>query len=155
MIQTRPLLERFLGHVQFNENGHWIWTGRPNNKGYGRIGRGGKYGGMQFAHRAAYELFLGRIPEGLEIDHVCRVTMCVNPDHLEAVTHRENLRRGDTFTRKQLAKTHCPQGHPYDEENTYISVRGLRYCRTCVRVANRKSYRKRKARQANDQVSTL
>jgi hypothetical protein len=80
----------------------------------------------------------------LTIDHLCRVRHCVNPDHLEAVTCRENLLRGETLQAANVAKTECPQGHPYDEENTYVYPNGRRDCRTCNAAACAR-YRARKA----------
>ncbi|MGA4541309.1 HNH endonuclease signature motif containing protein [Uniformispora flossi] len=74
------------------KDGHWLWTGSTNRKGYGRFWFQGR---SEEAHRVAYELFVGPIPDGLQIDHVCRVRPCVNPEHLEPVTHEENYRRGN------------------------------------------------------------
>ena len=108
------------------------WPGARTPTGYGRSGRDG------YAHREAYERAKGPIPAGLEIDHLCWNRGCVNPDHLEAVTHRVNLLRGDTITARAAAATECPSGHPYVDGNIYRSG-GHRYCRTCVlaRVARR------------------
>ena len=106
----------------------WLWTAEylmPN--GYGQLGVGGAAGGMQYAHRVAYELLVGPIPDGLEIDHLCFVRHCVNPDHLEPVTHAENVRR------QKARITHCPQGHAYDAANTHIGKKGERKCRACGR----------------------
>ena len=92
---------------------------------------------MILAHRFSYEHFRELIPEGLQIDHLCRVRHCVNPVHMEAVTQQENIRRGKAGQRTgelNLAKTHCPYGHPYDEENTYVILStGNRQCRICRR----------------------
>lgn len=125
------------------ETGCWEWSANCNDHGYGRFGVKGR---MQAAHRVAYEIFVGPIPEGHQIDHTChnqdakcaggkacRHRRCVNPAHLEAVTKRENLMRGQTFVAANAAKTHCPQEHPYDEENTYITRSGSRICKTCQR----------------------
>lgn len=92
-------------------------------------GRSGEYGWVdrEYAHRVAYIEANGPIPDGLEIDHLCRVTLCVNPSHLEAVTHAENVRRG------LAVRTACPQGHDYTEANTYRNPKGHRLCRTCNR----------------------
>lgn len=106
----------------------WLWPrGGPRSR-YGKFG----FNGDSFcAHRVAYELAVGPIPDGLTIDHLCRETFCVNPQHLEAVTQQENNRRSTGFCGTNIQKTHCPYGHPY---STYKSGRsaGHRYCRTCL-----------------------
>jgi len=114
-------------------DGCWLWTGYINPNGYAMFGR-------RWAHRVAYEFFVGPIPEGLELDHLCRVPACVNPAHLEAVTHRENMRRAPATNR-----TVCPGGHPYDESNTHITKAGKRHCRACDRDRHRVAWAKRKA----------
>jgi hypothetical protein len=135
-----PLAERFWAKVD-KTGGCWLWTGTVAPNGYGRISMGSKYPG---AHRVAYELLVGPIPVGTELDHLCRVRLCVKvvadeqgPAHLEAVTHAENIRRGVgwlTVAEMMRAKTHCPQGHPYDEANTYRwRGTGGRQCRACRR----------------------
>jgi hypothetical protein len=125
----RTTEQRFLSKVRLS-NGCWIWTGHVEKNGYGRIGVNGK---MRWAHRIAYELFIGLIPKGKELDHLCRVPACVNPRHLEPVTHKENMRRSPLGAGvMHKAKTKCPQGHDYSFENTYI-FRGMRYCRVCAR----------------------
>lgn len=92
----------------------------------------------QQAHRVAYELFVAEIPEGFDLDHLCRNRGCVNPDHLEPVTRRENLLRGETIPARNARITHCPQGHPYDAENTRIRPCGRRRCAACNREAARR-----------------
>src|SRR5690606_7991791 len=94
----------------------------------------------------AYELLVGPISAGLYLDHLCRTPRCVNPHHLEPVTARENSLRGETVLARNLAKTHCPSGHEYTQENTYRAgpakktPNGSRQCRTCVRERKRAAY---------------
>ena len=105
----------------------WEWTGARHNKGYGIFWRQGR---SHYAHRIAYEILVGPIPEGLESDHLCRNHACVNLLHIEPVTRSVNTLRGDHWQRR---KTHCPQGHPYTPENTYLKPNGWRLCRACWR----------------------
>lgn len=118
----------------------WLWTGALDRHGYAAIKVDKR---RHLAHRLAYELFVGPIPNGLVIDHTCRVRHCVNPDHLEPVTNRENLLRGEGFAAKNTAKTHCPQRHPYDDANTIIRRGGRRRCRTCHNSATNRKVRSR------------
>lgn len=106
----------------------WLWTGGKDAMGYGTIIVSRR---SVRAHRASYEAFVGPIPGGLDIDHLCRVKACVNPSHLEPVTHSENLRR------HYATITTCPRGHAYDEANTYRDTAGKRRCRTCMRERQR------------------
>lgn len=119
--------QKFVDHA----SGCWLWTACLTKNGYGRFSWDGK---VRLAHRVAYELLVGPIPEGLEIDHLCRVRHCVNPDHLEPVTRRENIHRGFGITAVHARKTHCPKGHEYTEDNLLLSAldRGNRVCKTCL-----------------------
>lgn len=111
------------------ETGCWVWRPPLHNTGYSQITvRRKKTSG----HRAAYMLLKGEIPHDMVIDHLCRTRACVNPEHMELVTNKENLLRGEGFSAVNAKKTHCPQGHSYSEENTYM-LRGYRNCRTCMR----------------------
>lgn len=117
-----------------------VWCGTLATNGYGQIGLRSHH--KKFAHRISYELAKGPIPEGLVIDHLCHVRSCVNPDHLEAVTNEENLRRGDGFALRNGRRGHCRNGHEYTPANTYINPNNDsdKRCRTCaqLRDLNRK-----------------
>lgn len=111
-----------------NENGCWLWQRRIDVHGYGRLGK-------RLAHRLSYEAIIGPIPKGLTLDHLCRTPMCVNPDHLEPVTNRENILRGHGPSALASRATHCKHGHEFSADNTLI-CRGHRYCRACIRRRN-------------------
>ena len=114
--------------------GCWIWNGAKNPLGYGKLYVDGRW--LQ-AHRVAYELVYGPIPEGADLDHRCRVPSCVRPSHLQPVTHRENILRGEAPAARHAAKTHCPKGHPYSGPNLRIDTNGARRCRACESERNR------------------
>lgn len=154
---SKPTAEqRFLASVQILDNGCWRWTAGTFWDGYGQFSVDSR---KYRTHRYAYELYVGPIGMGLDLDHVCHNEdtscpggdtclhrRCVNPAHLEPVSHRENMLRGRGLSALNAIKTHCPQGHPYDEANTYMPSRGGRTCRTCHR--NREHMRKLAKREA-------
>jgi HNH endonuclease len=126
-------LERFFKYVNKTDS-CWMWTGGINYKGYGIFTVNGKTIG---AHRFSYEAHHGPLPDGMMPDHLCRVRHCVRPDHLEAVTNLENTLRGENFIAVHAAKTHCVNGHLFDEANTRIDIRNghqLRVCRPCQKI---------------------
>lgn len=138
-----PPADRFELSYTIDQSGCWLWTGTLTAGGYGQI-RSRDFGTM-YAHRWAYEHFVGPIPAGLQIDHLCRVRRCVNPAHLEPVTARTNFLRGDgvlTSGKWQRATTHCPHGHPYSGENLYATYDGKRLCRICRKKTARLSYQR-------------
>lgn len=126
--RSLPPMERFMRWVT-KTDGCWLWTGPQNLAGYGSFGVG--RGSKRNAHRWLWEQLNGPASSKLHLDHLCRNRLCVNPDHMELVSHSENIRRG-VHPNHMGAKTHCPQGHPYDEANTY-RYRNTRRCRTCQR----------------------
>ena len=116
----------------------WLWTGAVQSKGYGTFGRGRNQDGTMLAHRFSYEQAYGPIPKDLELDHLCRVRHCVNPSHLEAVTHRENSLRGESPTCVTHRTGVCRNGHPQTPENQASTSTA---CRLCVNAHNRLRYR--------------
>lgn len=115
----------------------WIWQG-PLTTGYSRFSVEGR---LVLGHRWFYERANGAIPAGLVLDHLCRQRACVNPDHLEPVTARENILRGEGMGARFARRTHCAAGHPFTEDNTYVlragQRAGSRVCRTCKREQDR------------------
>lgn len=144
---TPDLLPRnFAAKLRVETSGCWIFTGAVQSSGYGSIAIDGD-GSTRLAHRAAYELLVDRIPAGMTIDHfVCFNKLCCNPAHLEVVTRSENSKRAfetglaavPAQARRNAAKTHCPQGHPYSGDNLLVSKKGERFCRECRRGSDRR-----------------
>ncbi|WP_145503199.1 HNH endonuclease [Streptomyces sp. CFMR 7] len=133
---------RFWSKVAITD-GCWTWTAGVHRSGYGVFSVQNK---QTYAHRYAYMITKGSIPQDLVLDHVChgrdatcvsgeqcQHRRCVRPDHFEAISHGENTRRGNTLAAANVAKTHCPAGHPYGKANTYITPEGWRSCRPCRR----------------------
>ena len=141
---TASLAARMAERIEKTE-GCWYWRGNVNPAtGYGRLGIGQR---NFAAHRLSYELHVGPIPEGLDLDHLCRVRHCVNPAHLEPVTRWENTRRGVGITAQRARSNVCKHGHEYTTENTIIQ-RGYRLCRTCKE--RRDTYWKEQRRNPKD-----
>jgi len=129
-------IERLFNRIDKKPSGCWEWTGSKDGRGYGRIRIGKELYG---AHRAAYEIIRGPIPDNLSLDHLCRNPLCVNPAHLEPVTHEENMRRSAPAT-----KTHCVNGHERTPENTYTTKRKTgkftKACSICARASLKRWY---------------
>lgn len=142
-----PLRERIEQYTSIDpQTGCWEWLASATVSGYGRImmTREAKVHRSSLAHRVAYEEYVGPIPDGLVLDHLCRNTICCNPEHLEPVTQAENVRRGEAPSNTYREATHCIHGHEFTEENTYRTERG-RYCRACRRRRNAESNARKKA----------
>ncbi|TMS00113.1 HNH endonuclease signature motif containing protein [Nonomuraea basaltis] len=143
--KPKPIAEQLLRKVTPGHGGCWIWTGIVINSGYPRLGITRQNKTKQYlAHRLSYQLFVGPIPEGMQIDHLCMVRRCVNPQHLEAVTPQINvLRSPNTIASRWGHRTHCERGHEYTAENTYLQPRRdnpdktSRVCRTCKKAWKR------------------
>jgi hypothetical protein len=131
-------MERIMSRVVFDNTGCWVFTGARRN-GYGVIGRGRRGEGIEYVHRACFVAFRGTIPEGTEIDHLCRNRACCNPAHLRAATRSQNNLNG---ARSLYPSTHCRNGHEWTEENTTRSAK-QRHCKQC----QRDRYKNRKAGQ--------
>lgn len=121
-------LDYLLGRVDIQDD-CMMWTAYCLPSGYGMTSEG------TYPHRLMYEIFIGPIPPDTEIDHLCRNPSCINPEHLEAVTHLENVRRGE-----KAQRTHCIHGHEFTIANTRVRPNGTRACRTCVRERARRYY---------------
>lgn len=140
-----PLIQRLARIVVDPISGCWLWTGALD-QGYAVLSIDGK---KQYAHRVSYEMFVGPVPDGLELDHTCHSPLicaggecihrrCINPDHLEAVTTAVNTSRGCLDRRQhQLSKTHCPAGHEYSGRNLKVKPNGWRRCRECGKLQMR------------------
>ncbi len=135
----------------------WRWTRFIDRHGYGQVQIGGR---VQRAHRVAYEIAMAQIPEGLDIDHLCHNRdaacpggstclhrRCINPLHLEPATRGINTLRGKSPSALAAARTSCPAGHPYDEQNTYRPTRGQRGCRACRRASQTRANRSYRIRR--------
>jgi hypothetical protein len=140
-VKPTPAIERCLRRCVEDENGCWIFQG-ARTEGYGVLGAGSRSAGLIHAHRLTYAHFVGDVPEGLEIDHLCRNRACCNPWHLEPVTRLVNTARG---LRWHL--THCKNGHEYSPENTRYRPDGVRRCVTCTRASSRRASAAHSARR--------
>lgn len=144
------LLDRFWAKVEkLGPDDCWEWKAARFLSGYGRFKAGGR---DTVAHLWCYELTVGKVPAGLELDHLCRNRSCVNPSHLEPVTHRENMMRGETITAANARKTHCKNGHPLSGDNLLIRKNGSRRCRACEKATQKRrrntdAYRQKHAAQ--------
>jgi hypothetical protein len=151
MSSALSLAARFWKKVHVTD-GCWLWQGALSKDGYGRFSFDHTYA---YAHRWAYEYMRGPIRDGLTLDHLCRNRGCVNPDHLEPVTIRENTLRGEGPTAQRAAMTHCPKGHEFTPENTYVRpATGHRQCRACKLERQRRHLKNKRSALAADTPTT-
>jgi len=115
------------------QNSCWLWAKSSNQKGYGKVWNKATQR-LEMAHRFMYEALIGKIPSDLTLDHLCRTPQCINPEHMEPVTNRENILRGEGIAAKNIKKTYCKHGHLL-KDNVYI-FRTSRICRTCQNIRN-------------------
>lgn len=132
MPRTTPAIDRFHSYYRVDPDGCWVWVRHRNHDGYGIFKPVGcrRVKRREFAHRWSYQQFVGTLSEDLEIDHLCRNRACVNPTHLELVTHEENMRRSRGFSTRPR-KTVCPRGHEKTGDNLYVTSKGAYNCRKC------------------------
>ena len=138
--------KRFWGNVQ-KTRGCWKWIG-GKSQGYGRLQIGSRTDGSRrkvLAHRVSYELLVGKVPKGRELDHLCRNRACVRIDHLEVVTKRQNILRGVGMGALNARKTICKNGHAFTQKNTYQTKKG-RECKTCHKAWQKKYHEKKQAK---------
>lgn len=137
----QPWLPRFMSKVSMptGEFGCMEWTAALYSGGYGHFGLSAKEHWL--AHRLSYTYWVGEIPEGLDIDHLCRNRKCVRVDHLEPVSRQVNLLRGATTPAARAAQTHCKHGHEFNDENTRIDKKSRRHCRACDKTRSRERVR--------------
>ena len=140
MVHTAEQQERFDAKwMPEPMSGCWLWIGATTDNGYGKITVNMK---RLYAHRVSYERSRGPIPGGMHIDHLCRTRCCVNPDHMEVVTPKENYMRGVGPAAINARKTHCIHGHEFTKENTWVTKMGRRHCLNCCARRAREHWRR-------------
>lgn len=141
-VRIKSLEERFWAKVCKQPNGCWLWQGALSTAGYGTFNLGRRGAGYEYAHRISYAWAYGDMPAGQELDHLCRIRRCVNPQHLESVSHRINVFRGDAPTIRIAISGKCHNGHEINTENMYFRKDrpGKWNCRVCRRERRKAGY---------------
>jgi len=127
--------------MELQLNNCWLWAGHIRSDGYGGIWNSIK-NQYDVAHRVVYEAIVGKVSESLQLDHLCRVRSCINPSHLEPVTRKENILRGEGLAAKNARKTHCHNGHSLSGGNLKIDSSGARQCKICKLAYSRTYYQR-------------
>jgi hypothetical protein len=133
-FQPVPLQDRLNARINKTDT-CWLWTGKVDKTGYGSFGmRVDQACRTRSAHKIVYETLVGPVPESMQLDHLCKIPLCVNPEHLEIVSPKENIMRSNGLASINAKKTHCKYGHEFTEANTYVPSKrpNRRYCRTCA-----------------------
>ena len=139
--RPRPVEDRLWPRVTKTET-CWLWH-RAEPHGYGKISVNGRH---EYVHRVVYEMLRGPIPEGMQIDHLCRNKLCCNPDHLEPVTRKENLARGIDANAAKRNQSHCKNGHEWAPPNLRVASNGRRFCKPCADARRRAKRARQRAR---------
>lgn len=141
------ITDRLWEKTKIEASGCITWTGATTSNGYGRVWW---FGHLEMAHRLFYELFVDAIPDGMELDHLCRNRVCVNVEHLEVVTHQENQARSNSPAGLNARKVRCIRGHSLlADGDVYVNARGERVCRPCRRSRNSSYKTRKKGRRLN------
>ena len=140
----KPAIDRFNRFLAASSSGCIEWTGRIDKYGYGQFRPGGRESSKVGAHRWSYEHHVGPVPPGLQLDHLCRNKKCVNHQHLEPVSPRENVLRSNNPASMNARKTHCVEGHPLSGDNIY-TYGSRRVCKTCSKETSARNYKRRRA----------
>jgi len=151
--QRRSIAQRLEEDVD-RSGACWLWKRHVRRDGYAFMQIATTPGAVKaiFVHRASWEHYRGPIPEGMTVDHLCRVRHCLNPEHLQLVTPRVNTLRGSSQPAINAKKTHCKRGHPLSGENLYVSRKGFRQCRMCVRRRRQAAARRMRAAAAQKRL---